>query len=480
MNYGVVKLLKSIKEMFKEDDFIASSAVFPEIDKEKIASDLKLEMEGEKRGKVNQPASTSSGHDHIELKAIGCVDERRRRGLENYETNRQVYMARLKLAVSARMEVEMGADYAKAQFVQEVTKQKARIVTPRDRVFACCAWYHWFRRVNKLKSPATLDPVWPMIIALSFVMILLESAGNAYLFSQSNPLGILGGLIAAFLVSAGNVGVSMLLGMLSRYINCHGLRNLHKKLFGLLLVVLWLGFMGIYNLAVAHFRDVAERIAEWRQAGTVAIETLIANPTGLNAMESYLLLLLGAFISVVSFIKGHNAGDSHPGYAKTYQDWIDARTDYEHLVENSTNELARHYNEGVAALQNANREVHVNINDSIDALYGHKALTANLGPFLGQCDIAANYVLAVYRDANKAARDNEPPDYFGENFSFKPFVLPETDKDRRAEAEEQLKEVSEMVNLATREIFDAFNRAVGEIPTIDEIESKAREVADSW
>jgi len=461
--------------MFRTDEFIASPEVFPDIDKERIASTLKLEEEGRKRGMANQPPSESTGHDNVELKAIGYVEELRRRGLENYETNLRVYGERLNLAVSARMQVETGANDAKSRFVQEVTKQKSLMVTPRERVSEAYRWRRRFRESNKLERPARLGSVWPGIIALSFVMVLLESAGNAYLFSQSNPLGILGGLIAAFLVSAANVAISVLLGILSRYINCRGFRNLHKKFFGFLFGTIWLGFMVVYNLAVAHFRDAAERISDWRQAGTEAIETLLTNPTGLNAMESYLLLLLGAFISVVSFIKGHNAGDPYPRYSGISKDVADARNNYVDHLDDSIEDLAQHRDEAVDALQDASHEVHVNINDSIDALYGQKALTANLGPFLEQCDIAANYALAVYRDANKAARDDRPPIYFGENFSFKPFVPPEIDRDRRTEAEEQLKEVSEMVNRAIREIFEVFKRAVEELHTIDEIQGTIME-----
>jgi len=462
--------LKSIRDMFRTDEFIASSEVFPNIDKDRIASTLKLEEEGRKRGMANQPSSDSTGHDHVELKAIGQVEELRRRGLENYETNRRVYAERLNLAVSARMQVETGANDAKSRFVQEVTKQKSLMVTPKERVAETYAWRKRFREHNKLERPAKLGSVWPGVISLSLAMIVLESAGQAYLFSQSNPLGILVGLMAAFLVSVGNVAISVLLGILARYINCRGFRNLHKKFFGLLFGTLWLGFLAVYNLAVAHFRDAAERIEDWRHAGGEAILTLLANPVELNAMESYLLLLLGAFISIVSFIKGHNAGDPYPRYGRISQNVEDARANYMEHLDESIEDLAQHRDDAVEVLQDASQEVHVNINDSIDSLYGQKALTANLEPFLGQCDIAANYVVAVYRDANKATREDTPPAYFDENFSFKPFAPPEIDDDRRAEAEEQLREVSEMVNRAIREIFQVFKQAVQELRSIDELQ----------
>jgi hypothetical protein len=139
-------------------------------------------------------------------------------------------------------------------------------------------------------------------------------------------------------------------------------------------------------------------------------------------------------------------------------------------LEDSIETLAEHRDEAVESLRDANDEVHRNINDSVDALYGQKALTSNLGPFLEQNDLAANYALAVYRDANKAARKDGSPKYFEKKFAFEPFEAPEFDEGKRQEAEKQVKEVSEMVNKAIQDIFDVFDEAVLSHYEIDELE----------
>ena len=404
------------------------------------------------------------------MKAIGRVEELRRRGLENFETNRRVYSERLNLAVSARMQVETDANDARSRFTEEVTKWKALMVRPRERVQETFRWRERFRELNGLERPAKEPPNWAMIIALMFIAIVFESIGNAYLFSQKNTLGILGGLIAAILVSIGNVSVSFLFGLASRYINLKGLRNLLGKLAGLLFIVSWMLFAVGYNLSVAHFRDAVERIGEWAEAGPVAIQTLIANPISLSNMESYLLLILGLVISVIAFWKGYNSHDPYPGYSKVAKDVNDARDDYIAHLEESIDALANHRDDAVETLRDANDEVHRNIRDSIDALFGQKALQSNLGPFLEQCNIAANYLLAVYRDANKASRKEKAPSYFQTAFSFEKFDAPEADTARREEAEAQIKEVSEMVNSAIKGIFDVFHDAVRAHYEIDELE----------
>lgn len=463
-------MLKTIGEMFRSDEFISSSAVFPEIDRERISKTLRLTDEGDDRGKQERPEADAETLDHVELQAISRVEELRRRGLENYETNRRVYLDRLNLAGSARMQVETDANDAKSKFVEEITKWRGVMVTPRERVQDTFRWRDRFRDLNKLERPAQVANSMVAIIGLAFIMIVLESAGNAYLFSQKNTLGILGGLMAAFLVSLGNVSISTLLGMATRYINCRGFRNLFKKFSGLLFFLLWVGFAAGYNLAVAHFRDAVERIGEWREAGTAAIQTLVANPISLYTMESYVLLILGAFISIIAFLKGYNALDPYPGYSKVAQDVIDARDDYVDYLEESIDLLAEHRDEAVGALRQASDEVHRNINDSVDALYGQKALQSNLGPFLEQCDLSANYLLAVYRDANKSARTGDAPKHFKKPFAFEKLEFLTENTSRKEEAEAQVKEVIQMVNDAISEIFEMFHKAVLDHYEIDELE----------
>lgn len=460
-------MLKSIRDMFRTDEFIATASVFPNIDKDRLATELKLNEEGKNRGSKGQPEELAQTLDHVELNAIGRVESLRRRGLDNYETNRRVYSERLNLAVSARMQVETEANDAKSRFTEEVTKWKAMMVTPRERVQETYHWRDVFRKKHRLERPANPAPNWVKFVAVAFMLIVIESAGNAYLFAQKNTLGLLGGLMAAFLVSVGNVGVSTFLGVATRFINA---RNILIKVVGLFFAIIALLFAAGYNLGVAHFRDAVERVGEWRQAGIVAIDTLTTTPISLYTMESYVLLLLGALISVYCWLKGYNVLDPYPGYSKVANGVLVARDAYIENLEESIEVLAERRDAAVETLREANDEVHRNINDSVDALFGQAALQASLTPFLEQCDIAANYLLALYRDANKAARDVAAPEYFSKAYSFQAVQMPEPDTTRRAEAEAQVREVSEMVNSAIREIFDVFNRAVDAHYEIDELE----------
>lgn len=463
-------MFKSISDLFRSDEFLPSSAVFPDIDKDRLVEDLDLKKEAAARGAVNQPETSAETLDHIELKAVSRVEDLRRRGLENFEINRRVYAERLNKAVSARMLVETEANDSKAKFAEEVTKWKSMMVTPRERVQETHRWRNRFREINKLERPAKEFGSLIALFGLAFLMIIIESAVNAYLFAQTNNLGLLGGLMAAFIVSIGNVTLSALLGWGSRFINCRWVVNIFIKLVGLLFFLAWLGFAIIYNLGVAHFRDAVERIGEWREAGTAAIQTIQLSPFSLYTMESYVLFILGLVISIVSFLKGYSYSDPYPGYSKVASDLVGAREEYVDYLEDSIETLAEHRDNAVNGLRAANDEVHRNINDSVDALFGQKALQSNLNPFLEQCNIAANYLLSVYRDANKAARVDSPPEYFNTTYAFELLEVPNEELERRQEAEEQTKEVGELVNISIQEIFKVFHEAVKAHYEIDELE----------
>ncbi len=463
-------MLSKLADIFRSDEFISSSEVFPDIDKGRIAKDLNLAALGQQRGRENLPETEEDSLDHVEFLAVSRVDELRRRGLQNFETNRRVYSERLNKAVSARMMVETEANDAKARFAEEVTKWKSMMVTPREDVQETFRWRRTFRERNRLERPAKAAASWPSVIGFALIMIVVESAGNAYLFAQNNVLGLLGGTIAAFLVSLANVSLSFLFGRGSRYANCRGLFNLLKKFFGLLLWPSWAAFAFIYNLFVAHFRDAVETGREWQEAGGRAVETLMSHPLFLASFESYLLLLLGSLISIVTFLKGYHSSDPYPHYSAVNQSVIDAREEYIAHLSESIDTLANRRDEAVETLRMANDEVHRHINDSVDALFGQKALHSNLIPFLEQCDIAVNYLLAVYRDANKASREADPPAGFRRQYSFREFTIQVAGEDRRSEAEAEARRVSDMVNDAIKEIFDVFHAAVREHYEIDELE----------
>ncbi|MFT4013647.1 MAG: hypothetical protein QM682_09635 [Paracoccus sp. (in: a-proteobacteria)] len=442
-------------------------SVFPSIDTKSIAGSLKLEEQGRTRGRQNQPPADASGHDHIETAIIERIEELRRKGLENYENNRRVYNERLARAGQASKEVDIAAGAARNDFGALVQVWRSRIVAVRERLNESYNWRNRYRQIHRLERPAHEFGGWTNVIALALILITLEAGMNSYLFSKGNEFGLLGGLLVAVIVSLVNVGASILLGYLARYLN-H--RNLILKLLGLAALAGWLGFAVAINLAVAHFRDGLEQGLEWAVAAQQAVPALIARPVALASIESWLLVGLGALISTLAFRKGWHTDDPYPGYGPVERRLEQARLRYEEDLHSALDELQKRRDDAIEELQDANEQVRDGITEAVDSLFGQSSLGAHLRSFLDQCDLKAAHLLATYRDANLAERTAPAPASFQQPYAFPPFEPEAVDASRRQAAEVEAARVKATVETAISEIFEQFEQARQVFNVTDDVE----------
>ena len=449
-------MLDRLKSVFRSDDFIPASAVFPSIDSEKISRELKLEDHGKDRGKQNQPPAEAKDFDHVETSIIERIEELRRRGLENYEANRRVYNERLARAGYATKEVDIAAGTAKGNFGKLVQGWQSGMEDARDRLNGTYHWRKRFREISQLERPAKEFEGWVRVFTLAIILIAIEAGINAYLFSQGNEFGLLGGWLAAVIVSVVNVGCSAMLGYMSRYVNC---RNLMLKLGGFLFISAWLTFAVLINLGVAHFRDGLESGTAWRAAAEAAVPALLEKPLQLASIESWLLVGIGLLISTISFRKGWHTDDPYPGYGRVERALKKARSNYVAELNLALEDLANHRDDAIAELQDANEQVRQGIAEAIDTLFGQSTLGAHLRSFLDQCDVKTAHLLAVYRDANRSARTEPSPKSFEKSYKFSAFKPLSVETSRRENAETEAANVAGTVQAAIKDIFEQFENA---------------------
>ena len=445
-----------LKSVFRSDDFIPGSSIFPSIDSDKIAKELHLAEQGTTRGQENQPPSEAKEFDHIETGIVERIEELRRKGIENFETNRRVYNERLARAGSATKEVEVAAGTAKGEFGRQVQVWHSAIEGPRERLADTYRWRARYRQINRLEYPAKEFEGWLKVFSMAIILIVLEAGMNTYLFSTGNEFGLLGGLFAAALVSVVNVGSSAILGYMARYVHR---RNWFLKLFGLCFILGWVGFALVANLAVAHFRDGLEAGISWRPAAEQAVPALMSRPLELASIESWILAILGVLISTLAFRKGWHTDDPHPGYGRVERAVRDAREAYVSELDLALDDLAKIRDQAIADLQDANEQVRQSIGEAIDTLFGQSTLGAHLQTFLEQCDVKTAHLLAIYRDANRAARKTPAPKSFDRPYKFAPFNLKPIETARRENAESEAAKVTATVEAAVRDIFQQFDEA---------------------
>lgn len=461
-------MLEKLKNLFATDAFAPGSSVFPTIDSKTIADSLRLEDQGGKRGKQNQPPSDTLTRDNVEMKIIERVEELRRKGLQNFEEHLRVYRERLNRASEARKEVEIAAGKATSDFRAEVRTWTSRLTTPKEKVSRAHRYRDTFREIHGIPDREAKDFAgWMKAIAILMVLLVIEVMLNGYLFAQRNELGMLGGILAATLVSIANVGVSFLSGLGSRWV-IH--RNFFAKIFGLAVIIFWFAYALGFNFGVAHFRDAVDMIGEWREATRAGLENLTSNPLGIESVESWLLIVVGCLISLLAFLKGRATLDLYPGYGAVERNVILAREDYAEELDEAIADLKQKRDDAIEELREADMLVRRGINESVDALFGQSTLGSHLNAFLEQCDMKAQTLLAIYHDANIATRTEPAPKTFQEEFRFEPFQKTDAEEPRRKDAEKEREAITRAVEETIKKIFEEVDHSIDEYRSIEDIQ----------
>ncbi len=162
----------------------------------------------------------------------------------------------------------------------------------------------------------------PFLTALVlFVIMLIETSVNAFVFAAASEHGLLGGWVQAFIFSATNVLAGTALGFLA-------LRNLnHRKTWrkwagggGLLVGVT---FALLWNLGVAHFRELISVNPDlivsqgFIDGGFDVLDRMKADLFGIHSMPGWALFILGVLAFGCAAWKGYaGLDDKYPGCGK--------------------------------------------------------------------------------------------------------------------------------------------------------------------
>lgn len=212
------------------------------------------------------------------------------------------------------------------------------------------------------------------VIAL---LVLFESAANAYFFAQQSEFGLSGGLFQAAAVSLANVSVSFFI------IGYWGLRHAatpvdgwgwggwdrrnYYKVFGFFAIILGSIIVLLVNLSAAHYRNLIDLQAlgmtdvEWvalqeapasfprfliseevcsniiqsqigRDIGSAATYAM-CRPFALHSLDAMILFALGIAISALAAFEGRGADATFPGLSNAARQFEKARQDLQFALD---------------------------------------------------------------------------------------------------------------------------------------------------
>lgn len=218
------------------------------------------------------------------------------------------------------------------------------------------------RGVHYISSHPKVPMLQMSIIAL---MIIFESAANAYFFAKESEFGLAGGIFQAAAVSLANVATAFFIvgywGM--RHIsmpfdldNIFSRRNLYVVM-GLVAIIIGLSLVFLVNLSAAHYRNILDMQALGQElpadlptkvlphfiVDPAVCEKILSSPLGetigsaatnamcrpfaLHSLDAMVLFALGLAIAAFAAFEGRRLDSPFPGFSDSARGLERARSD---------------------------------------------------------------------------------------------------------------------------------------------------------
>jgi hypothetical protein len=202
------------------------------------------------------------------------------------------------------------------------------------------------------------------------------------------------------------------------------------RALGALAAVAFLAWASLYNLTVAHARDLLGDSIDYAVV-LRGIGRIWEAPFVFHDVGSWLLLGLGIAFSLIAFADGLRWDDPTPGYARLERRVREARADWQHERSRLDVEgralLARRLDELQQGSERVRHRVVVLRNDAEQK----RLLVARAHNFFRYAVESGNTMLRVYRDLNRQHRTTPPPAYFQQTWSH-----PEAEPDEAGAAQD--------------------------------------------
>jgi hypothetical protein len=273
----------------------------------------------------------------------------------------------------------------------------------------------------------------------------------------------MGGIASAALISLINVSVGTLAGVFVwRRTN---LPQTIAKSLAWAISILWFALTLTWNLAAGHFRDAqAEGLAEPTIA---AIDRLVASPFGFEGFYSWAMLLIGMVAALLAAHFGYNMDDPFPGYGKLGRSHDKREREYSKKVAAARGRLGDERDRAIRVAREVKDQLGVQFRERGRIRAAHGQLLRRFSQHRELLEELTNYLLKVYRDANRKARQSPPPARFDENFFLRDPELPELDE--LPIDERQVQEAEQALLNAIADVGAAFDNGIASFVPLDEL-----------
>ncbi|MGR9107729.1 MAG: hypothetical protein ACU843_12430 [Gammaproteobacteria bacterium] len=412
----LIRVLRSIQRFFFAPGEIASSGDLPcHIDLDEMIKSLKLDREARIQAQRELPATRATHPDGAERK-IHALIQKRMADLTRVANQKLIGYNTTLLHTDLNNEqqrIQNLAEHAKLKLNSLLAEAEQRLRTLKDEIERNTAYYRSFQQNHRRDHDAEYPESVLYHYSLVFLILVAEALANGYFFARGSEFGMLGGISQALIVAVLNIVPAFLFaGMFClRYTNHVAFLKRAAAYCGLLL---YLGWMGMFNLGIAHYREILSS-GETVQVSEI-LDRLWTLPFVLADLNSWLLLAMGIFFALIAMIDGYKSDDPYPEYGRIQRLNDEIRQGY----EDECQELSRQANQIRADFLG---ELQM-LGDSAKSTFTHlchlaeakPALVAQHQRGLKTLAQAGDALIHHYRSTNARQRKTPPPAYFSESW----------------------------------------------------------------
>jgi hypothetical protein len=332
-------------------------------DHERLKARLKLEQQARDDGAHGLPHK-----DDRDLNAMQRrICEEIFRGIASAHRFLAEQLARAAQMLAGLRPLALDEDLEKARIEQvaprALNEHRSELIDLKERELDALLDLRYFRANNKLQRAAVYRASPHGLASLLALLMLVESGFNGLLLRKISDEGWIGGIFIALLISAVNLALGIAAGGFGWRLMGHV--RLQTKLLGAGVSVACLAAAVMWNIYVAHFREVAELAASQFAGGALPQAALDAwrhvrseGLLGVHTFYSWALLVLGLGAHLlVSKESWDHLGDRYFDYMK-----VDRR--YQHARDAFTEAMAEVEDNARAAMEGALADLDKAVEDS--------------------------------------------------------------------------------------------------------------------
>jgi hypothetical protein len=250
---------------------------------------------------------------------------------------------------------------------------------------------------------------------------------------------------------------------------------LHRKLLwrglGVVGVLLYMGVMLGFNLAVAHYRYALGGVQP-EQAPQLAFAALFAHPLAIADMHAWFLFTLGCAFSLVAAGDGWSMDDPYPGYGGLARCQAELIEEYAAQKQQLMADLEAVRNAALEGMKSAAEEIDRRRAEYHGILEAKARLQRTFASHLDYLEQCGNDLLATYHEANRRARSTPPPHHFSHAWAMPRPPEPASGPERTLGdpvLEAEIGQFFDQLHVKRQRVHTGYEAAVSAYKRIDEL-----------